>query len=75
MTVRIYLFGSFANHTNTEESDLDFYIVLPDGVSDLAAETAKAYNAVRRAKKHPVDIIVGTKSRFDARKRNPFCRK
>ncbi len=71
LPVRIYLFGSYANNTYTAESDLDFYIIVPDGVSDLAAETTKAYKAVRRVKQHPVDLIVATKSRFEARKGIP----
>jgi predicted nucleotidyltransferase len=67
--IQVYLFGSYADGTYTDESDLDFYIVLPDGVFDLAAETTKAYKAARKTKNHPVDIIVGTKSRFESRKR------
>jgi predicted nucleotidyltransferase len=69
--VRIYLFGSYANDTFTKESDLDFYIMVSDKVQDIAAETAKAYKAVRRVKMHPVDIIVGTQSRFESRKHSP----
>jgi predicted nucleotidyltransferase len=71
LPIRIYLFGSYANNTYTDESDLDFYIMMPDGVQDIAAETTKAYKAIRRVKRHPVDIIVGTKSRFEARKDSP----
>lgn len=71
LPLRIYLFGSYANNTYTSESDFDFYIVVKDGVTDLAAETTKAYKAVRRVKQHPVDILVGTKSRFEERKRVP----
>lgn len=66
--VRIYLFGSYANGTNAENSDFDFYIVVDDTVSDLAEITANAYKAIRRTKQRPVDIIVGTSSRFDERK-------
>lgn len=71
LPVQIYLFGSYANKTQTEESDIDFYIIVRDGVFDLAAETTKAYKAIRRIKRHPVDIVVGTKSRFDERRRIP----
>ncbi len=68
LPIQIYLFGSFANETYTEESDIDFYIIVQDGVSDLAAETTKAYKAIRRIKQRPVDILIGTKSRFEERK-------
>ena len=71
LPMQIYLFGSFANKTYTDESDIDFYIIVRDGVSDLAAETTKAYKAIRRIKQRPVDIIVGTKSRFEERKQIP----
>ncbi len=69
--IRIYLFGSFANGTNSKDSDFDFYIVVCDDVSDLAGETAKAYRAIRKIKQRPVDIIVGTQSRFERRKEFP----
>lgn len=66
--VRIYLFGSFAYGTNTENSDFDFYIVVDDKVTDLVGMTANAYKAIRSTKQRPVDIIVGTSSRFNDRK-------
>ena len=42
LPVRIYLFGSYADSTFTEESDFDFYIIVHDTVSDIPAETTKA---------------------------------
>lgn len=69
--IKIYLFGSFANGTNTENSDFDFYIVVPDDISDLAETTTQAYRAIRRVKQRPIDIIVGTESRFEYRKKIP----
>lgn len=71
LPVRIYLFGSFADHSFTEESDLDFYIIVQDSVSDIPAETMRAYKAIRGVKRRPVDIIVGTRSRFEERKGIP----
>lgn len=69
--VKVYLFGSFANQTNTKESDLDFYIVVNNETDDIAKETAKAYKSIRNIKKHPVDIIIGSESRFESRKDIP----
>ena len=66
--IRTYLFGSFANGTNSENSDFDFYIVVDDKVTDLVEMTASAYKAIRTTKQRPVDIIVGTSSRFNERK-------
>ncbi len=67
----IYLFGPYANIMFTNESDLDFYIVVKDDVADISTETARAYNAIRRVKQRPVDIVLGTRSRFEARKEIP----
>lgn len=71
LPIRVYLFGSFANNTYTSESDLDFYIVVQDDITDIPAETARAYKAIRKIKQHPVDILLGTKSRFEERKGIP----
>ena len=70
--VGIYLFGSFAEGRNTEGSDFDVYIIVDDSVKDIPAETTKAYRSIRRTKQRPVDILVGTRSRFEARKNIPF---
>lgn len=62
--VKVFLFGSFAAGTYTDESDYDFYIVIPDG-SSVGEASDKAYKAIRYVQNRPVDIVVGTKSRFD----------
>lgn len=71
LPLQIYLFGSYASNTFTKESDFDFYIIVPDTVSDIPAETTNAYKSIRRVKQRPVDIVVGTVSRFEARKETP----
>ena len=62
--LKVILFGSFANGSYTDESDYDFYLVIEDGRS-VSEATDEAYNAVMYAKKRPVDIVVGTNSRFE----------
>ena len=62
---RVYLFGSFADGTNRDESDFDFYIVMGDDTTDLADATTRAYRSIRRLKRRPVDILVGTESGFE----------
>lgn len=68
---RIYLFGSFAEGKQKEDSDYDFYIVVKDSEKNINELTTEAYKSVRKIKKRPVDIIVGTASRFDDRKNKP----
>lgn len=71
MPLKIYLFGSFANGTYTEDSDFDFYIIVDDKMQDLKDLTTRAYRSIRKIKNRPVDIIVGTESRFENRKNIP----
>ena len=65
---KIYLFGSFAKGTATEDSDFDFYIIVKDGTENLMDLTAEAYKAIRGVRSRAVDIIIGTESRFESRK-------
>ena len=44
--LRIYLFGSFANGTYTEDSDFDFYIVVDDSMKDLKDLTTQALSLI-----------------------------
>ena len=62
--LKVILFGSFANGTYTDDSDYDFYLVIDDGRS-VGEATDEAYNSVMYVKKRPVDIVVGTNSRFE----------
>jgi len=69
---RIYLFGSHAYGTPHEDSDYDFFIIMPDGgLHPLdAARTVRmalAYNSRRT----PVDILANYRSRFDDLARLP----
>ena len=68
--LKIYLFGSFANGSYTSQSDFDFFIVVDDGRS--ITDTAKrAYTSLRGLRRRPVDIVVGTSTRFE-KHRNPL---
>jgi predicted nucleotidyltransferase len=64
--LKVILFGSFAYGTYTDESDYDFYLVVDDerNVSDA---TDQAYSAVMDVKNRPVDIVVGTNTRFETK--------
>lgn len=66
--LKVYLFGSFADGRFTEDSNFDFYIVVDDSETDLITLVKQAYKSVRNVKKRPVDILVGTSSKFEERK-------
>ena len=59
MPKRIYLFGSFAKGTYNEDSDYDFYIVVPHDAGNQIELSQKAYKSLRGIRKRPVDIVVG----------------
>ena len=61
---KLYLFGSYANGTPNEDSDYDFYMVIPNnGMRPLDAINA-AYLSMRGLKRKPVDILAGTEETF-----------
>ena len=64
--LKVILFGSFADGTYTEDSDYDFYFVVEDR-RNIGDATDKAYNAVMYVKDRPVDIVVGTNTRFETK--------
>ena len=68
--LKVILFGSFANDTYTDESDFDFYLVIDDG-RNVGEVTDKAYDSVTDIKRRPVDIVVGTSSRFERKGKSP----
>ncbi len=57
--------------TGKKNLDPGSAIIVHDAVSDILAETTKAYKSIRKVKHRPVDIVVGTVSRFEARKEIP----
>ena len=61
--MKVFLFGSFANGSYGADSDFDFYIVVNDNV-DPWDTRKKARKAIRNIQKRPVDIVIGTNSRF-----------
>ena len=67
MPKRIYLFGSFAKDNYNEDSDYDFYVVVPDDAGNKIELSQKAYKSLRGVRKRPVDIVVGYESSFDIR--------
>jgi predicted nucleotidyltransferase len=65
---RIYLFGSYAYGTPNENSDYDFFIVIPDGELspiDVAQKARRSMSSIDR--KTSVDILADRRSRFEQR--------
>ena len=69
--LKIVLFGSFARGSYTEDSDYDFYLVVADD-RNVAEATREAYKASVYIKKRPVDIVVGSNSRFERKRRASY---
>lgn len=66
---KIYLFGSFARNEERADSDYDFYLVMADSVTDRLAVSQNAYRSLRGLKRRSVDIVVGSETGFEERKK------
>jgi len=64
-TLQIYLFGSHAKGTQQADSDYDFYVVIPDDSIRPLDATRKISMALRSVRKRPIDILVGSESKFN----------
>ena len=63
--IQIYLFGSHVNGTATEDSDYDFYVVIPDdGIRSIEA-TRKIREELIGKQSRAIDMLVGTQSKFN----------
>ena len=64
---KLYLFGSYAYGAPTENSDYDFYAVVPnDSIRPLEA-IQKIYDAMWGVKSKPMDVLAGTAEIFERR--------
>lgn len=68
---KIYLFGSYAKDTYTENSDYDIYVICPDGAGDAISLSQRGYRALRGIRKKPVDLLIGFESKFKERENLP----
>jgi len=64
-TLQIYLFGSYAKGTQQADSDYDLYVVIPDDSIRPLDATRKISMALRSVRKRPIDILVGSESKFN----------
>ena len=64
----IYLFGSYAYGIPTEDSDVDIYVVTPDGTKDFSILYAKILGDLGRKDIFSIDLLLSTESGFNNRK-------
>jgi predicted nucleotidyltransferase len=64
----IYLFGSYAYGTPTEESDIDIYTVIPDDIKNLTELYAKIVVDLSYKKIYLIDLFLNHESTFNKRK-------
>ena len=65
----IYLFGSYAYGTPTEDSDLDIYVVVPENTGDLIDLQTNIRMNLWQEKTLPMDLLIGKSSVFSRRKK------
>jgi predicted nucleotidyltransferase len=61
---KIYLFGSYAYGEPTEDSDLDFYVVVPDDAERTVEKRLRINMAFQGVKHTPVDVLASHAGRF-----------
>jgi len=64
---KLYLFGSYAYGTPNDDSDYDFYAVIPSGSMRPIEAIQKVYGAMWGITKKPLDVLAGTAEIFDRR--------
>ena len=71
-TKHIFLFGSYANGTPNDESDLDIYVVMSENADIREIDAMKLIRkAIRHKKTMPVDVVVSKENKFIKRKSSP----
>jgi predicted nucleotidyltransferase len=68
---KIILFGSYADGTAREESDIDIYVVLKDGGKNPLLVREDIYVSLGKHKYYEVDVLANYKSMFDVRSKLP----
>ena len=64
----IYLFGSYAYGTPGSKSDMDIYIVTPDGINNFSEIYAKIIGDLGDKKIFFIDLSLNAESDFNIRK-------
>ena len=64
---KLYLFGSYAYGTPNEDSDYDFYAVIPDGSMRPLEAIEKIYLSMYGVRRKSMDVLAGTVEIFERR--------
>ena len=64
---KLYLFGSYATGEPNENSDYDFYVVIPNDSLRPVEAVQSIYRSFRGMKRKPIDILAGTVDTFERR--------
>jgi len=64
----IYLFGSYAYGAPSDKSDIDIYIVTPDGVGNLTEIYAKIVVDLSYKKIYSIDLFLNNETMFNKRR-------
>jgi len=64
---KLYLFGSYAYGTPNEDSDYDFYAVIPNDSMRPTEAIPNIYKAMRGMERKPIDVLAGTAEVFERR--------
>jgi len=64
---RVYLFGSAARGEAGPDSDYDLMLVMPDDAEPERLRARRAYSTLLKGAGAPVDVLIMTRSAFDAR--------
>lgn len=67
----VYLFGSYAYGTPSEESDLDIYVVVPDDTENLSEVYADIQEVLRKKTLFPMDLLITRSHVFNHRRKGP----
>ena len=64
---KLYLFGSYAYGTPNEDSDYDFYAVIPNDTMRPLTAIKQIHGAMWGVTKKPMDVLAGTVEIFERR--------
>jgi len=67
---KLYLFGSYAYGTPDDDSDYDFYMVIPNGGMRPIDAMTEASMALRGIRGKAVDILAGRPETFERRSKS-----